>query len=192
MSKPPGDEIEAPAGPAGSPDVVQLRNQAVKLAELERRVKQLEGEAGKPTPSAGGAAKKAATPAATASNPAWNLAALTDKEKAELWRELAAWFDQRVRDHALEGQVPRCWYRHGGFVAQLAALKSSWETAHGPSARPNEAVAWHDAFMRMADQVWPRYMRHNHRETDAAAERRQRDREKADAAEFERYVTEEL
>jgi hypothetical protein len=90
----------------------------------------------------------------------WDWSTLTPEALADAWRDLADWFRLQVRDKALEERVPRCWYRHPGFVAQLAALRAWHAKTLTAEASGYDAASWHEAFGRMVESVWPRYAAH--------------------------------
>jgi hypothetical protein len=156
-------------------DVVQAHD--LRLAALERRVDAMEKH-----PERRGLRAGARAP--------WDWSLLADSQLLEAWTNLASWFFEVARDHALEDKVPRCWYRHPGFVAHLAALKSWHDRARAPNASPADAVSWHEAFLKMAEMVWPRYAGHLHREEHAAESERQADREAVMAQALDQYLQE--
>jgi len=60
---------------------------------------------------------------------------------------LGDWVRRLATRYALPTRtLPPCWYRHGGIVEELSALRSGWLAAYAPDARLSAALDWHHMF----------------------------------------------
>jgi hypothetical protein len=90
----------------------------------------------------------------------WNLAALSDKERADVLEHLGQWVRWLTERFALADLVPACWPRHGAHVEELLALHMAWRAAYEePAAPANAPLAWMDAFHRARQRLreWNRW-----------------------------------
>lgn len=79
-----------------------------------------------------------------------NWADLDQPQAAEQWSLLTAFVD-RLRDHyGLVETIGACWYVHPAQREELSALRTAWAGSYqDPTARPGDAVAWHDMLDRV-------------------------------------------
>ena len=60
------------------------------------------------------------------------------------WRSLAEWVRWLVARYTLTPRtLPPCWYRHGGLVEELSALRTGWLAAFAPDAPGSAPLDWH-------------------------------------------------
>lgn len=63
------------------------------------------------------------------------------------WPALAEWVRWLVTRYTLTPRtLPPCWYRHGGLVEELSALRSGWLAAFAPDAPGSAPLDWHTMF----------------------------------------------
>ena len=83
---------------------------------------------------------------------AWQLvpvrwATLDRATAAREWAALADWVRWLATRYALATRtIPPCWYRHGGIVEELSALRTGWLAAYAPDAHLSAALDWHHTF----------------------------------------------
>ena len=63
------------------------------------------------------------------------------------WAALGYWVRWLATRYAPATRtIPPCWYRHGGIVEELSALRTGWLAAYAPDARLSAALDWHHDF----------------------------------------------
>jgi hypothetical protein len=73
---------------------------------------------------------------------------------AREWAALGDWVRWLATRYGLAtSTVPPCWYRHGGIVEELSALRTGWLAAYAPDARPSAALHWHHMFDGTRDRL---------------------------------------
>jgi hypothetical protein len=66
---------------------------------------------------------------------------------AHQWAALADWVRWLATRYALATRtIPPCWYRHGGIVEEVSALRTGWLAAYAPDAQLSAALDWHHMF----------------------------------------------
>jgi hypothetical protein len=85
---------------------------------------------------------------------------LKPTEAAKAWTSLMSWVDWLVDRYQLDNYLPDCWYRHGSIIAELDALRASWNGAYlDAAARPADPAYWHELLNRTMTRIheWDRY-----------------------------------
>jgi hypothetical protein len=83
---------------------------------------------------------------------------ISDEDAAIEGKELHEWVSWLVPRYQLPASaVPRCWFRHGPFIEELSALRTSWMLAYITPGRSGQVgVDWHihlaNALVRM--RMW--------------------------------------
>jgi hypothetical protein len=63
------------------------------------------------------------------------------------WVALGDWVRWLATRYALATRtIPPCWYRHGGMVEELSALRTGWLAAFAPDGRLSAGLDWHHMF----------------------------------------------
>lgn len=66
---------------------------------------------------------------------------------AREWPALQEWVRWLVARYGLAPRtVPPCWYRHGGVVEELSALRTGWLAAFAADAPGSAPLDWHTMF----------------------------------------------
>lgn len=74
---------------------------------------------------------------------------LSIEQAEERWWQLYEWVRWLVdRNDIGPKDIPRCWYRHGGYVDELEALRWAWLESYGPDAKGTDPVWWREVLSR--------------------------------------------
>jgi hypothetical protein len=93
---------------------------------------------------------------ATSDHVPWDLAGLQAGRGGPI-DDVGDWLLETAWAHAVDDQVPPCWFHHDGLVSHLLALKAWEANTLVPGSSPADADRWHEAFLRMAERIWPRF-----------------------------------
>jgi hypothetical protein len=104
------------------------------------------------------AASSSASPAPGEALPPLDWDCLSPSELEAAWSGLVTWLDDQVRAHRVQSMLPKRWWREAALVAHLAAYWRWYVEVVSENPSGHGAAAWHDAFLRFAETVWPGYV----------------------------------